>query len=74
MTWKRQVPTLWALCVQLVHVEDAFRTFESDPDLRPIHHQVGRRVEAHIFVAFLAYCLTVTLRVKLNIAAPGLTP
>ncbi|MBN2562716.1 MAG: hypothetical protein JXQ75_17460, partial [Phycisphaerae bacterium] len=36
--------------------------------------QVGRRVETHIFVAFLAYCLTVTLRVKLNIAAPGLTP
>ena len=47
---------------------------KSDLGLRPIHHPIEKRVEAHIFVAFLAYCLTVTLRMKLDMAAPGLTP
>ena len=60
--------------MQLVHVEEAFKTLKSDLDLRPIHHQIESRVEAHIFVAFLAYCLTVTLRMKLKNAAPGWTP
>ena len=55
-------------------MEEAFKTLKSDLNLRPIHHQTENRVEAHIFVAFLAYCLTVTLRMKLNSAAPGLTP
>ena len=73
-TWEKQAPVLWAWYTQLVHVEEAFKTLKSDLDLRPIHHQIESRVEAHIFVAFLAYCLTVTLRMKLNIAAPGLTP
>ncbi len=60
--------------MQLVHVEEAFKTLKSDLDLRPIHHQIERRVEAHNFVAFLAYRLPVTLRMKLNSAAPGWTP
>jgi hypothetical protein len=47
---------------------------KSDLGLRPIHHQVEKRVEAHILVAFLGYCLMVTLRMKLSSAAPGLTP
>jgi hypothetical protein len=42
--------------------------------MRPIHHQLAVRIEAHIFVAFLAYCLSVTLRKKLQAHAPGLTP
>ena len=71
---EKQAPVLWAWYTQLVHVEEAFKTLKSDLDLRPIHHQIERRVEAHIFVAFLAYCLTVTLRMKLNSAATGLTP
>jgi hypothetical protein len=74
LTREKQAPVLWAWYTQLVHVEDAFKTLKSDLDLRPIHHQTESRVEAHIFVAFLAYCLTVTLRMKLNSAAPGLTP
>ncbi len=74
LTWEKQAPVLWAWYTQLVHVEEAFKTLKSDLDLRPIHHQIESRVEAHIFVAFLAYCLTVTLRMKLNSAAPGLTP
>ena len=70
----KQASTLWAWYMQLVQVEEAFKTLKSDLALRPIHHQVGSRVEAHVFVAFLGYCLTVTLRMKLRVRAPGLTP
>src|SRR5207247_11266604 len=42
--------------------------------LRPIFHSLESRIEAHIFVAFLAYCLHVTLRNRLRALAPGLTP
>jgi transposase len=70
---ERQAPTLWAWYMQLVQVEEAFRTLKSDLDLRPIYHQVEPRVEAHILVAFLGYCLSVTLKAKLRAAAPGLT-
>jgi hypothetical protein len=69
----RQAPMLWAWYMQLVQVEEAFRTLKSDLDLRPIFHQVEPRVEAHILVAFLGYCLSVTLRAKLRRSAPGLT-
>jgi transposase len=71
---EKQAPALWAWYMQLVQVEEAFKTLKSDLNLRPIHHQVEKRVEAHILVAFLGYCLTVTLRMKLRSAAPGLTP
>src|SRR5262245_25345509 len=50
------------------------RTSRTDLQLRPIHHQLEHRIEAHIFVAFLAYCLHVTLRARLKPLAPGLTP
>jgi transposase len=70
----RQAATLWAWYMQLVQVEEAFKTLKSDLHLRPIRHRIEPRVEAHIFVAFLGYCLTVTLRMKLRAAAPGLTP
>jgi hypothetical protein len=71
---ENQAPVLWKWYMQLVRVEEAFRTLKSDLNLRPIHHQIGRRVEAHVLVAFLGYCLTMTLRMKLSKAAPGLTP
>jgi len=70
----RQGPTLWAWYMQMVQVEEAFRTLKSDLDLRPIGHQLEDRVEAHILVAFLGYCLSVTLRAQLRRAAQGLTP
>lgn len=73
-TFQRKAPVLWEWYMQLVQVEEAFKTLKSDLDLRPIFHQVEQRVEAHILVAFLGYCLTVTLRMKLRNAAPGLTP
>jgi hypothetical protein len=69
----RQGPTLWRWYMQLVQVEEAFRTLKSDLDLRPIFHQLEQRVEAHILVAFLGYCLSATLRAKLQRSAPGLT-
>ena len=59
--------------MQLVQVEEAFKTLKGDLALRPIHHQVPPRIEAHIFVAFLAYALHVTLRRRLRDLAPGLT-
>jgi transposase len=65
---------LWRFYIQLVEIEAAFKTMKDDLHLRPIHHQFEQRIEAHIFVAFLAYCLHVTLRARLKPLAPGLTP
>ena len=64
---------LWQFYIQLVEIEAAFKTMKDDLNLRPIHHQLEGRIEAHIFVAFLAYCLHVTLRARLKPLAPGLT-
>ncbi|MGH9438165.1 MAG: IS1634 family transposase, partial [Terriglobia bacterium] len=64
---------LWERYVQLTQIEAAFKTLKSELGLRPIYHQVGKRVEAHIFVAFLAYALSVTLKQRLAALAPGLT-
>jgi transposase len=63
---------LWGFYLQLVHVEEAFRTLKGDLALRPIFHQKEARIEAHIFLAFLAYCLQVTLTQRLSPHASGL--
>jgi hypothetical protein len=65
---------LWQLYIQLTEVEQAFKELKSDLAVRPIWHQKDERIEAHIFVAFLAYCLQVTLKAQLRAHAPGLTP
>ena len=65
---------LWERYMQLTQIEAAFKCLKSDPGIRPIHHQLEHRVEAHILVAFLAYCLAVTLKHRLRAHAPGLTP
>ena len=65
---------LWQFYLQLVEVEAAFKTLKADLAIRPIFHQEERRIEAHIFIAFLAYCLHVTLGQQLKLLAPGLTP
>jgi transposase len=70
----KQPAQLWKFYIQLVEVEAAFKTLKDDLQLRPIYHQLEQRIEAHIFVAFLAYCLHVTLRARLRPLAPGLTP
>jgi transposase len=64
---------LWQYYTQLVVVEEAFKNLKGDLAIRPIFHQDERRVEAHIFIAFLAYCLQVTLQRRLHALAPGLT-
>jgi len=69
-----QPDALWRHYMQLIHVEEAFRTLKGDLSLRPVHHQLPRRIEAHLFIAFLAYCLLTTLRQQLKAHAPGLTP
>ena len=66
--------TLWSYYLQLGQIEEAFRNLKGDLAIRPIHHQDGERIEAHIFIAFLAYCLHVTIGLRLKGLAPGLTP
>jgi hypothetical protein len=47
---------------------------KSDLAIRPVFHQLEKRVEAHLFVAFMGYCLMTTLRKHLEPLAPGLSP
>jgi len=65
---------LWTLYVQLTQIEAVFRSLKSELGIRPIYHQLEHRAEAHILIAFLAYCLQITLKHRLLIHAPGLTP
>ena len=65
--------TLWQRYIQLTEIEQAFKELKNDLGLRPIHHQLDHRIEAHIFVAFIAYCLQVTLKNQARTLAPGLT-
>jgi hypothetical protein len=64
---------LWQYYTQLVAVEEAFKNLKGDLAIRPVFHQEQRRIEAHIFIAFLAYCLQITLQRRLHALAPGLT-
>ena len=64
---------LWEYYLHLVEIEAVFKTLKDELAVRPIYHQRPERVEAHIFVAFLAYCLHVTLKAQLRPHAPGLT-
>ncbi|MDQ3565908.1 MAG: IS1634 family transposase [Pseudomonadota bacterium] len=68
----RDPEDLWQFYIQLTEVEAAFKNLKDDLQLRPIYHQLERRIEAHIFVAFMAYCLHITLRAQLKPLAPGL--
>jgi len=70
----RDPAQLWQFYIQLVEIEAAFKNLKDDLMLRPIFHQLEHRIEAHIFVAFMAYCLHVTLRARLRPLAPGLSP
>jgi transposase len=70
----RHPAELWQFYIQLTEIEAAFKNLKDDLQLRPIYHQLEHRIEAHIFVAFLAYCLHVTLRARLKPLAGGLTP
>jgi transposase len=65
---------LWSFYIQLTEVEQAFKELKNDLAVRPIFHRNEERIEAHIFVAFLAYCLQVTLKARLRALAGGLMP
>jgi hypothetical protein len=64
---------LWTRYVQLTQIESVFRSLKSGLGIRPIHHQLEHRADAHVLITFLAYCLQVTLKNRLMIHAPGLT-
>lgn len=64
---------VWEKYLLLTRVEQAFKEVKSDLAIRPIHHQIEPRIEAHIFVSFLAYCLFATLRNLLRPSAAGVT-
>lgn len=73
--WAERDPaTLWRTYVQLTEAEAAFRTLKSEVKVRPIWHWTEKRVEAHVLVAFLGYCLWVCLKQKAERRAPSLTP
>jgi len=74
ITGGRSAEELWQFYIQLTEVEAAFKNLKDDLALRPIYHQLEHRIEAHIFISFLAYCLHLTLRRRLRDLAPGLTP
>jgi len=65
---------LWTRYVQLTQIESVFRSLKSELGIRPIYHQLEHRADAHVLIAFLAYCLQVTLKNRLMLHAPGLTP
>jgi hypothetical protein len=65
--------TVWESYLLLTRVEQAFKDLKADLQLRPIFHQRDERIEAHIFVSFLAYCLHTTLRNLARGEAAGLT-
>ncbi len=73
--WTERDPAqLWQTYVQLTEAEAAFRTLKSEVKVRPIWHWTEKRVEAHVLVAFLGYCLWVCLKKKTERRAPSLTP
>jgi transposase len=65
---------VWKQYIGLTDIEESFRNLKGDLAVRPIFHQREDRIEAHIFLSFLAYCLHVALRGKLRHLAAGLTP
>jgi len=65
---------LWEKYLLLTQIEQAFKELKGDLAIRPVYHQSDARIEAHIFVCFLAYCLQVTLKNLAKGHASGLTP
>ncbi len=65
---------LWQQYILLTEIEQAFKELKDDLNIRPVYHQLDERIESHIFVSFLSYCLQVTLKQRAKAKAPGLTP
>jgi transposase len=58
--------TLWRTYTMLTNLESVFRSLKTDLGLRPVHHQIDRRVEGHLFITVLAYHFVHTLRLQLK--------
>ena len=65
---------LWRHSMQLTEIEQAFKELKHNLVIRPIFRPLEPRIEAYIFVSFIAYCLLVTLNNLARPHAPGLTP
>jgi hypothetical protein len=49
---------LWGHYLLLMAVEEAFKNHKGDLAIRPVFHQLKARIEAHVFIAFLAIAYT----------------
>jgi len=58
--------TLWRTYTMLTDLESVFRSLKTDLGLRPVFHQIDRRVEGHLFISVLAYHFVHTLRLQLK--------
>jgi transposase len=58
--------TLWRIYAMLTNLEAVFRSLKTDLGLRPVYHQIERRVEGHLFISVLAYYVVHTLRLRLK--------
>jgi len=58
--------TLWRTYTMLTNLESVFRSLKTDLGLRPVYHQIDRRVEGHLFISVLAYHFVQTLRLQLK--------
>jgi transposase len=65
---------LWRTYIQLTEAEAAFRIEKTELSIRPIWHQREDRVQAHLFVCFLAYVLWKTLEQWQSRAGLGNSP
>ena len=58
--------TLWNTYTMLTDLEAVFRSLKSELGLRPVHHQIARRVSGHLFITVLAYHLVHAIRFRLK--------
>lgn len=58
--------TLWNTYTMLTDLEAVFRSLKSELGLRPVHHQIAKRVSGHLFITVLAYHLVHTIRFRLK--------
>jgi transposase len=65
---------LWKMYIQLTDAEWAFRITKDELAIRPVWHQKEHRVQAHILVCFLAYCLWKTLAQWMKVSGLGDAP
>ena len=58
--------TLWRIYAMLTNLEAVFRALKTDLGLRPVYHRIDRRVEGHLFISLIAYCIVHTMRLQLK--------